>query len=184
MTNNPYLNALLAAAYIALVACVMYFGTSTMAGKEDTVLAPIAMLSLFVLSAAVMGFIFLFQPLQLLVKGDVASATTLFLKTLVTFAAITAVVFAALITFSPRSETFSTPTGKLMSVESYVSRNISNLSPEKEVLGGTFYVTDINVADGKGVVQYEDGHNAYIADFTYEAADGTGIRINSFVVRK
>lgn len=76
------------------------------------------------------------------------------------------------------------PTGKLMSIESYVTQNISELSPRKEVLGGTFHVTDVSVADGKGVVSYEDGHNAYTADFTYEAADQTGIHITSFTVRK
>lgn len=74
--------------------------------------------------------------------------------------------------------------GKLMSIESYVSQHISELSPEKEVLGGKFYVTSVEAAEGKGVVSYEDGHVAYTADFTYEAADQTGIRITSFIIRQ
>jgi hypothetical protein len=70
-----------------------------------------------------------------------------------------------------------------MSIESYVAQNISSLSPEKEVLGGAFYVTDIRAADGAGVVAYEDGHNAYTADFTYTMSDTHGIDIISFEVR-
>ena len=73
---------------------------------------------------------------------------------------------------------------KIMSIESYVSQHIADLSPEKEVLGGHFYVTDIHAADGKGVVSYEDGHVAYTADFTYEATDQTGIHISSFTIRQ
>lgn len=76
--------------------------------------------------------------------------------------------------------------GKLMSIESYVTQNISLLSPEKEVLGGTFYVTKIEVEPGeqKGYVEYEDGHNAFSADFTYTADDRSGIEITSFVMRR
>jgi hypothetical protein len=75
--------------------------------------------------------------------------------------------------------------GKLMSVEAYVTQNISALSPIKEDLGGTFYVTEITVDPGmrKGVVKYEDGHNAYVAEFTYTSSDRTGHTITSFVIR-
>jgi hypothetical protein len=71
---------------------------------------------------------------------------------------------------------------RVMNVESYVRQNISALSPGKEVLGGTFYVTEISSADGHGTVSYEDGHNAYTADFTY-FADQYGVSISSFEVR-
>ncbi len=76
------------------------------------------------------------------------------------------------------------PTGKLTSIESYVFQHISELSPEKEVLGGKFYVTGIKAEGGYGTVNYEDGHIALVADFTYTADDVTGIKITSFVVRK
>lgn len=76
------------------------------------------------------------------------------------------------------------PSGKVMSIESYVTQNISTLSPEKEVLGGTFYVTKIEASNGSGVVEYEDGHSAFVADFTYTMSDREGIDITSFVVRK
>jgi hypothetical protein len=79
----------------------------------------------------------------------------------------------------------SGPQGKLMSVEAYVSQNISALSPIKETMGGTFYVTEIEVEpeDRKGHIKYEDGHDAYEADFTYTSDDRAGHSITSFVVR-
>ena len=64
--------------------------------------------------------------------------------------------------------------------QKHITTNISALSPIKEQLGGTFFVTTIQAADGAGVVKYEDGHNAYTADFTYEA-DGS---ITSFTIRE
>ena len=77
------------------------------------------------------------------------------------------------------------PQGKLMSVESYVTENISALSPIKETMGGTFYVTEIEVepAEKKGHVKYEDGHMAYEAEFTYTSDDRTGHTITSFIIK-
>ncbi len=89
-------------------------------------------------------------------------------------------IFLPTLTKAPEA---GAPTTKLMSIESFVTINISELSPVKEQLGGKFYVTHIEVDRGKGEVSYEDGHNAYTADFTYEASDQTGIHITSFVIR-
>ena len=75
------------------------------------------------------------------------------------------------------------PAGRIMSIEDYVKQNISSLSPEKEVLGGKFYVTQITASDGKGVVSYEDGHIAFVADFTYVTTE-QGHEITSFVIRE
>ncbi len=69
-------------------------------------------------------------------------------------------------------------------IETYITTNISNLSPKSPTLGGTFYVTHIESHKGVGAVSYEDGHNAYVADFTY-TIDSQGIpTILSFVVRE
>jgi hypothetical protein len=68
------------------------------------------------------------------------------------------------------------------SVTSYISKNISALSPEKEVLGGTFYVTNITFDAGTGTVEYEDGHNAYTARFSYEFSDTGRVSITSFEI--
>lgn len=78
----------------------------------------------------------------------------------------------------------STPEGRMMDVEAYISRNISDLSPEAAVLGGAYYVTEIHAADGQGTVAYEDGHVAHTADFTYEIDGERGIQITSFVIRE
>lgn len=73
---------------------------------------------------------------------------------------------------------------RAMSVEQYVRDNISAFSPKPEVLGGTFYVTKIAAANGAGTVEYEDGHNAYTADFTYTVDERGAYSINSFVLTK
>lgn len=69
-------------------------------------------------------------------------------------------------------------------VEDYVRTNISKLSPSPEVLGGTFYVTKIEARGGVGVVWYEDGHNAYVADFKYSADEYGNPSISAFTVRQ
>ncbi len=72
-----------------------------------------------------------------------------------------------------------------VSIEQYISQNISVLSPIKEKLGGKFYVTAMSAEKGKGLVSYEDGHNAYIADFTYSnSGERGGITVTSFVIRQ
>ena len=85
MTKNPLINAMSAALYIFLIAFVMYFGTKNL-GPKDTIFAPIAMISLFTLSAAVMGYLFLNQPAQLYFDGKKKAAVNLFLQTVAIFA--------------------------------------------------------------------------------------------------
>ena len=94
MTKNPVLNALAATVYIVAVASMMYYA-SRYGGTEFTVIIPMAIISLFTLSAAVMGYIFLYQPLQLYLDGEKNRAVNLFLKTVAVFAGITALIFLA-----------------------------------------------------------------------------------------
>ncbi len=95
MTKNPILNALAATVYIFIVAFVMFYGISHAPG-EDTVIIPIAMMSLFTLSAAVMGYLFVYQPLMLYFDGKKKQGINLFLQTLGVFGVITALLLAAL----------------------------------------------------------------------------------------
>ncbi len=95
MNKNPLLNALAALAYISLVATVMNFG-SRLANQPDTFIAPIAFISLFTLSAAVMGYIFCYQPLVLLIDGKKKQAVKLFLQTVAIFGVITATILGLL----------------------------------------------------------------------------------------
>lgn len=74
MSKNPFLNASAALLYIMVIASIMYYGTSFVAPVKS-VIAPIAVLSLFTLSAAIMGYVFLFQPFQLYLDGKKKGVT-------------------------------------------------------------------------------------------------------------
>ncbi len=70
-------------------------------------------------------------------------------------------------------------------VENYLKENISKLSPEKEVLGGKFYITRVLLKDlTEGEVSYEDGHNAYTAVFNYEISPTSEVKITNFAIKK
>jgi hypothetical protein len=96
MTKNPILNALAAALYIAAVASVIYTA-SPFAAPVDTILIPIALLSLFSLSAAVMGFIFFYRPITMYFEGEKKPAIRLGIQTIGAFAVITAILLASLL---------------------------------------------------------------------------------------
>ncbi len=96
MTKNPILNALSAACYVALVSLIPYFG-SQIAEPKDSALGPMAFLSVFTLSAAVMATIFFYQPIVLLTKGDTSSAFNLLIRTIGSFALITIAVLGTLL---------------------------------------------------------------------------------------
>jgi hypothetical protein len=95
MTKNHFVNALSAILYIAVVASVMYYGPKW-TSPEETVVGPVAFLSLFVLSAAVTGTLFFLQPIQLYLDGEKKQAVNLSLSTLAVFGVITALILLAL----------------------------------------------------------------------------------------
>ena len=66
--------------------------------------------------------------------------------------------------------------------EAYLKENISTLSSEKAVLGGTFYVINISWQnDRKALVEYEDGHISITAKTQLvPAKGGKGISVNYF----
>lgn len=92
MTKTPFINALLAIGYIILVSLILYSGTVLKFGN-NSVLAPIALISLFTFSAATMGYLFLYQPFVLYFEGKKKQALDLFLKTLLFFGGMTFVLF-------------------------------------------------------------------------------------------
>ena len=98
MTKNPYINALIAGAYIVFVVLLMTYGPAFVRDKPDTILAPITALSLLVLSVAFMGYTFFFQPILMYIDGQKREAVQLFTKTLLVFSVITAII--VLITFA------------------------------------------------------------------------------------
>lgn len=90
MSKNSLLNALFAAFYIVFIAIVMNYGMK-LAGRsaDNSILAPIAVISLFTLSAAVMGYLFLYQPFQLYFDSKKKAAVNLFLQTVAYFGIVT-----------------------------------------------------------------------------------------------
>lgn len=98
MTRNPIVNGLAAIAYIAALMSLIFYGPALVSGftgrlpQIPEIFAGITMLSLFVFSASVMGYIFLYQPLLLILAGEKKQGTTLFLQTVGAFGA-SAVLF-------------------------------------------------------------------------------------------
>ena len=96
MTKNPILNAIAALAYIVIVSSVMFYAPKIGEHGDDSVFAPIAVLSLFTLSAAFMAYVFFYQPFQLYFDGKKKQAIELAFKSFVSFAAVTVIVLALL----------------------------------------------------------------------------------------
>ena len=87
MIKYPLINAFAAFLYIVIVVSTMHYGSKIL-GHGETIFIPMAMLSLFTLSAAVMGYIFFYQPFQLYFDGEKKKAANLFLQTVFIFAVL------------------------------------------------------------------------------------------------
>ncbi len=94
--KKPILYSFVAIVYIAFIVSLMNF-TNHLLPKE-TILIPMVMLGLFVLSAAVMGFLFLSEPLGLYLDGKKKEALSLFGK-IVGFFACFVVILAIILLF-------------------------------------------------------------------------------------
>lgn len=99
MTNNPFVNALAAVGYIIAVVLLITYGGPAI-GPKDTIFIPMAMLSLFVFSAATMGYIVLYQPLVMFLEGKKLEAVNLFLKTIGVLGGLMVVLFILQFLFS------------------------------------------------------------------------------------
>jgi hypothetical protein len=97
MSKNPIVNATTAGAYIVLIVSVISLAEK-FSSHPDKFLAPVVFLSLFTLSAAVMGYIFCYQPVQLYIDGKKKQAVNLFLHTTLIFGCFTALALALLFT--------------------------------------------------------------------------------------
>lgn len=89
--KKPFLHALGAALYIVVIVLVIQLFGSVLKDQKDTIIIPMTMLSLFVLSAAVMGYLFLSEPLYLLTENRKQEAIVFFTKTVGFFACFVAV---------------------------------------------------------------------------------------------
>lgn len=84
------MNALAATAYILGVVLFIRLIESLRHDTPDTLLDGMGAISLFVFSAAVMAFLFFYQPMVKLTENKKAEALSYFLKTLALFGVITA----------------------------------------------------------------------------------------------
>lgn len=95
MSKNPFVNALVAAGYISLLVTAIFNSPKFITDSELGMMAPVLFLSLFVISASLMGYFFVYPPARLLVEGKQAEATKLFLMTVFSFACITGTIILA-----------------------------------------------------------------------------------------
>jgi len=89
--KKPFIHALTAALYIVAIVLVIQVATAVLHDTKDTILIPMTMLGLFVLSAAVMGYLFLLEPFQLYMAGHKQEAIAFFGKVVGFFACFVAV---------------------------------------------------------------------------------------------
>ena len=93
--KNAFLNSFGATAYIAAIASFLFYGLKNL-GPDDTLLAPIMMLMLLVLSVAVMGVLIFGRPILWYLDGNKKEAVSLLVSTLLIFFLIALVVFLLL----------------------------------------------------------------------------------------
>lgn len=98
--KTAFVNAFATTLYIIAIGFFMYYGTLIKIGRINTFLAPIAMLLLFVFSAAITGFFVLGKPAQMYADGKKKEALSLFTYTLTFLFAITFIAIISLITFT------------------------------------------------------------------------------------
>lgn len=89
MKWNPFLNALAAVAYIGAVVSFLHYLETLRHDTPDTLIDGMGFISLVVFSAAVMAFLFFYQPVLKLIENKRAEALSYFLKTLGLFGLIT-----------------------------------------------------------------------------------------------
>jgi hypothetical protein len=88
MTKNPLYNAVAALVYIIAIVLGMNYVSGLQTNANEYIM-PIIMLSLLVLSVAIMAYIFGYQPFVLFLDNKKKEAVSLFLKTVGIFGGIT-----------------------------------------------------------------------------------------------
>ena len=71
----------------------VFFTPPTLVGNRESIFVPMGMLSLLVLSVALMAYLFFYQPVIMLIEGQREKAVKLFLQTVGIFAVATGLVF-------------------------------------------------------------------------------------------
>ncbi len=97
MTKNPLINGVTASAYILIIVSVMNAGMQ-MVPHPNSFMAPVVVVSLFPLPAAVMGYVFCYEPIQLYFDGKKKQGLNLFLHTTAVFGGFTALALMLFLT--------------------------------------------------------------------------------------
>ncbi len=97
--KRAFIDAILTAVYIILIASFI-FSLQSLAPKEDIILIPIAMLLLFVCSAAITGFLVFGKPIMLYLDGKKREAILLLGYTIVILIILTILAFIFLISYN------------------------------------------------------------------------------------
>jgi hypothetical protein len=100
MTTNPFYNAIFAIAYIVILVTAVNFASTLFEGLiVESIFLPMGALATLVLSVALMGYLFFYQPVTMLIDDEREKAVKLFLQTVAIFAVATVLVICiALIT--------------------------------------------------------------------------------------
>lgn len=94
-----FINAILTAVYVVLVAFFMYSVSQTPSESEGNVIIPIAILMLLVISVAIVGSLLFGRPIMWYIDGKKKQAIVLLVYTLGIFLAITIIFLLILINF-------------------------------------------------------------------------------------
>jgi len=89
MTRNPFYNALFAIAYIVVLVSCAILGPQLLNAPQQSLFYPMLALAVFVLSAALMTYLFFYQPVIMLLDGEREKAVKLFLQTVGIFGVAT-----------------------------------------------------------------------------------------------
>ena len=125
MSKNPFYNALAAIIYILTIVLAINSISDLETNEYPlSLVTPVLVLSLFTLSAAVMGYLFCFQPLRLYLDGKKEEAVKLFLKTVAIFAIIPLTIFLLYFFQSNTLNYYFLGTSSFFRSKNFTKRNI------------------------------------------------------------
>lgn len=91
MNKKYFYNPIIAAGYVTLVVTFINLISNMSNPPEENIFMPIAGLSLLVFSVALMGYLFFFEPLVLLIDHKSIEAKKMFLTSITVFAVMAAI---------------------------------------------------------------------------------------------
>ena len=100
LKKRGLINAIATALYVIAVGSFMYYGSTVKLGRANIALIPIALLLIFVFSAALTSFLIFGKPAQLYVDGKKKEALSMLSYTFISLFVITFAALVLLVIFS------------------------------------------------------------------------------------